>query len=375
MDSDPYNDNGTQNFRTPSPRKHSILGFDDCVKLNVFKKTGTGNLINNVNSIPDTSLLFLTKNNELLNSFDLKLKFDDILAEKKLKESKDFKKTKYENVVKKLNENRNPNIKNLLKDLTKTPIESTIKKLQEGYNSEIDNVFTSQVESLVKSASRGSTKLTSSGSKKSSILESSSIFENKIQEIDKVDETEHGIFMTEAGIKEEEEQQEDEVENEKVVINEDKDEVNSNGFSDDYSNSDTDDEPIDKNVMANFEEKYAHLLSDDTGSETKSSSTDELMQDEERTTEKGSKKTKKSKKTDVTPILPPIIDHEHIAREMRLTLFNSINPSESSLNHFNSKLDDMRQIHLPSFQAQFHQVCQYGDDSRIVKLITQVKLF
>ena len=180
MDSDPYNDNGTQNFRKPSPRKHSILGFDDCVKLNVFKKTGTGNLINNVNSIPDTSLLFLTKNNELLNSFDLKLKFDDILAEKKLKESKDFKKTKYENVVKKLNENRNPNIKNLLKDLTKTPIESTIKKLQEGYNSEIDNVFTSQVESLVKSASRGSTKLTSSGSKKSSILESSSIFENKI---------------------------------------------------------------------------------------------------------------------------------------------------------------------------------------------------
>jgi hypothetical protein len=372
MDSEVYNDNGTKNFRTPSPRKHSILGFNDCVKFNVFKKTGTtGNLIT-LNSIQDTSLLFLTKNNELLNSFDLKLKFDDIVAEKKLKESKDYKKTKYENVLKKLNENRNPNIKNLLKDLTKAPVESTIKKLQEGYNNEIDNVFNNQVESLIKSASRGSAKLASSGSKKSSILESSSLFENKITEIEKVDENEDEIFLTDGNIKEEREDDDDKEDEIRNETEEENDDVNSNGFSDDYSDSDKDDEPADKNILANFEEKYAHLLSEDAASETKSSSTDELMQDEDRLTGTGSKKTKKSKKTDETPILPPIIDNEQIAREMRLTLFNSINPSESSMNHLNSRLNDMRQIHLPSFQAQFHQVCQYGDDSRIVKLITQV---
>ena len=354
--------NNNDKYRTsPTIRRNSVLGFDDCVKLNVFKKNETGNNkdVINFSSIPDSSLLFLTKNNELLNSFDLKLKFDDLIAEKKLKESNDYKKKKYENVSAKLNENRNPNIKNLLKDLTKKPVELTIKKLQKGYNMELDEVFNNHDESLKDS------KIASSTSKKSILLEDSSTFENKIQENNENNlETEDGIFLTDAKVIEEENEEEND-------DDDDKEEVDSDGYSGNYSNSDDDKDA--KNNLKNFEEKYAHLLTEDSDLTTHSSSTAELVQDEtvKLSSDKESRKTKRSKKTDEMPVLP-LIDHDKVARDMRLTLFNSIQPSESSMNHLNSKLNDLKQIHLPSFQAQFHQVCQYGDDSRIVKLITQV---
>ena len=362
-DTHKYNNN---KYSSPIEIKNSTLGFDECVKLDMFKNMRGGgsdwNPLRNSNTIPDNSLVYLTQSNQLLNSFDMKLKFDSLIAEKKLKNSFDAKKMRYEKVKERLNENRNPNIGNLLKDLIKTPAQSTIQKLREDYNSELGNILSSNVESLPYTESRDSAKLMSRESKKTIILEDSAIFEQKIQE----ESNEDNFFITEN-------QQENLVED---IANDDcHDDIDEKPQKSPSSSllllSDDENEE-NKFTSTNFEEKYAHLLSETSDLTTKSSSTIELMNDEVKVSDKTSKKTSKSKKKEIpVPVLPPI-DHEKIARDMRITLFNSIHPSESSLIRFNSKLDNIKQIHLPTFQGQFHQVCQYGDDSRIVKLITEV---
>jgi hypothetical protein len=336
--------------KSPTPRTNSNLGFDDCVKLNIFKKNNKGDvnwdvsktLSSRKHAIPDNSLVFLTQSNQLLDSFSLKLKFDND-SDKKLKDLDDLKKKKYENIKSKVNENRNPNIKNLLKSTiikksVDVVVESKIKKLQQDYKQELDNIFSNND---TKSESPCSTPKC-----KSLLLEDSVIFEDGIQN-DKKEE--HVFFLTENN--------------------------NDNKIKDNLSTDDSDESSVDKKIEPmDFEAKYKHLLTEDSNLTTKTSSTEILMQDEEEVnlhdSDKDSKKT--LKKMDLKlPVIQPV-DKEKVARDMRLTLFNSINTSESSLNRLNVRLDEIKQIHLPSFQAQFHQVCQYGDDSRIVKLVTEV---
>lgn len=356
--------------------KSSDLRFDECVKLNIFKKPieqqETDFDWNSINeritrlNVPDESLVYLTENQNVLESYVLQKEFEQLLLEKKMKESNSFRKKKFESVKTKLYENRNPNIQNLLKDLVKKPAESSANKLKDEYKSDIDTLFKASRDK----ESRQTLKSSQSDFKTSRESKKISRESKKISRDSKKPEKTMSILET----------QEDNKHEDVFMTESDDLKISKPGTRSTLTTTMT---SADKKFEAtNFELKYKHLLkgndSDDSESESTGSTMD-LMKEVNREigiSEEIEKKEKikiEEKTPERLPSLTPL-DPKKVAREMQIAIFNTENPTETSFNRLNQQLDEIKQIYMPSFQNEFHQVCQYGSDAEIVKLITEVKI-
>jgi hypothetical protein len=125
----PFQDHVTVNRLSNKPvRISKNFGlWDEEKQKAMFKKTGLRN----------NQLLYLTASENILEYDTMNQSADVILKKRRFEDSPEFKKQKFDSIKDKLNQNRNPNVTNILKDIaneTESPVQALKNKLLNEYN-------------------------------------------------------------------------------------------------------------------------------------------------------------------------------------------------------------------------------------------------
>lgn len=367
--------------------RQSNIPFEDCVKIKMFSKASQ-----NAYQAPKSgNLFFLTNSDRFINDDIVRTQYEKKILEKKLQEEK--RKQHQREYQKKLLENRNSHVKNIIKDIVKVP-DSAINRMQEKLKQEFNNFFADATKSDIKTEFVES-KLLNNMTDESL----DKIKENKDETQPNESQDEQWNFVT----AENEQLKEEEPEEEQGVFQEEETEEakmlrkkykfllsDSESDSDESTKSvkkkndepksvsnQTKEEKSDKNSLlkVEFVEKERSDSESSSIDEPKThKSTEKSKSAKSSSTNSAKRSIKRSELADYEKQIPEMEEEYTEPKEepqcLELALIQQ--PSETSIYRLNEMIDEIKQIQLPSFQPEFHQICLYGNDAKLMQLVSEV---
>lgn len=298
--------------------RSSQIPFEEVVKLKLNKS----DFNQKKDHLTDKNLLYLTKSQRLKDLSEIDNEYHKLVEQKR--QEIHARRQIYKDLQVKLSENRNENVVKLLNDIKNKP-ELSIEPLKESLKQELD-IFFNQSSKITTKTPEEKSRLTSN-------------------------------YQSEP----------DENNDDAQLV----DEWNFVTINSDYKENFEINGP--KNPDAGqLEQKYEHLFqkeSDSTRTNSKLSS--ELSSSKSRLVS-----PKRVYYRQLTKSTEPALktDQDHIETAVVMTNNNYqislVEPSSNSLALINKKLESLQKIQLPSFQKEFHQVCQYADDTKMISLIS-----
>jgi hypothetical protein len=264
--------------------------------------------------IRNNQLLYLTASQNILEYGAVKKSADVIMQKHRLEESPEFKRQKYEFVQEKLSQNRNPNVINILKDIASesvSPIQALKNRLKSEYNRFIESSIMGQIEK-----------------------------QQQTQTVETVKDADEKQVVTKPG-------------DEWNFLTE----LDDNNRKQTATNEQM--ELIDLKMKMMFNE---HLEKCDSRTSSRTTLLSESLDFGARV----------YNDADVSLNETRVKLKSIKSGDMQIALIDS--DLSEPVNGLQMMLNEIKQVYLPTFQPELHQVCQYGKSYELVKLLTNVRI-